>query len=81
VTGEIALNGVVGDIGGIAQKTEAAITAGATIFVVPVNQATEARRAANGRLTIVGAYRLSQVLAKLRQMGGDEPIPYTKPNF
>jgi Lon-like protease len=81
VTGEIALNGVVGDIGGITQKTEAAITAGATIFVVPANQAAEARRAANGKLKVIGAYRLTQVLAKLRQMGGDVPIPYTKPNF
>ena len=81
VTGEIALNGVVGDIGGITQKTEAAIAAGATLFVVPVNQVGEARRAAHGKLTVVGAYRLTQLLAKLRQMGGDEPIPYTKPNF
>jgi PDZ domain-containing protein len=81
VTGEIALNGVVGDIGGITQKTQAAITAGATVFVVPVNQVGEARRAANGKLRVVGAYRLTQVLAKLRKLGGALPIPYTKPNF
>jgi PDZ domain-containing protein len=81
VTGELALNGVVGDIGGIAQKTQAAITAGATVFLVPVNQVGEARRAAQGKLRVVGAYRLTDVLTKLRQMGGDAPIPYTKPNF
>ena len=81
VTGEIALNGVVGDIGGIAQKTQAAITAGASVFLVPVNQVDEARRASNGKLRVAGAYRLTEILAKLRQMGGDEPFPYTKPNF
>lgn len=81
VTGEMSLDGVVGDIGGIAQKTQAAITAGASVFIVPANQVREARQAANGKLRIIGAYRLRQVLTRLRQLGGDPPIPYTKPNF
>ncbi len=81
VTGEMSLGGLVGDIGGITQKTQAAITAGASVFIVPANQVREAQQAAHGQLRVIGAYRLAQVLSRLRQLGGDRPIPYTKPNF
>ena len=81
VTGEIATNGTVGDIGGIEQKTAAAITAGAAIFIVPANQAYQARAAAHGKLAVIGATKLAQVLRELRRLGGQPPVPYTKPNF
>jgi len=47
-TGELTLDGTVLPIGGIKQKTIAALEDGADLFVVPVDNATEARRYADG---------------------------------
>jgi PDZ domain-containing protein len=56
-TGEIALDGTVGAIGGIKQKTIAAKRIGAAMFLVPDANAAEARRYANGlRIVPVSSY-------------------------
>lgn len=80
VTGTIAVNGSVGDVGGVAQKTVAASRAGATIFFVPQVEVATAKSVGESGLRIVGVTSLKQVLSDLRQLGGAAPIPLTKPH-
>jgi PDZ domain-containing protein len=51
-TGTIDLNGNVGPVGGVRQKVLAAEAARAVVFVVPDDEAKEARKAAGNRLAI-----------------------------
>lgn len=74
VTGTISANGRVGEIGGIAQKARAAVTAHADIFLVPSSQAGEARAAINGELRVVGVSTFDEALHALRRLGGDRPV-------
>jgi Lon-like protease len=64
-TGEIALDGKVGAIGGVEQKTIGARNAGADLFLVPDANAEEARRHA-GDLEIVAVSSFGEALAALR---------------
>ena len=67
-TGEIALDGSVGPIGGVKQKTFGARTAGADVFLVPAgDNATEARRYA-GNLRIIAVKSFQQALSALRTL-------------
>jgi PDZ domain-containing protein len=79
-TGTIAVNGAVGDVGGVAEKTVAAQRAGATIFFVPQVEVSTAKSAAGPGLRIVGVSSLHQVLSDLLRLGGDPPVPLTKPH-
>lgn len=79
-TGTIAPNGVVGDVGGVAEKTVAVQRAGASIFFVPEVEVTTARSVAGPGLKIVGVRNLSQVLSDLRRLGGAAPKPLTRPH-
>ena len=64
-TGEMELNGAVGPIGGIKQKTYGVRQAGADVFLVPAGQnARDARRYA-GPLKIISVRSLDQVLHAL----------------
>lgn len=64
-TGEIFLDGSVGPVGGIQQKTIGARRAGATIFLVPAgDNATEARRYA-GEMRVVPVESFQQALSAL----------------
>ncbi|MGH3341642.1 MAG: PDZ domain-containing protein [Carbonactinosporaceae bacterium] len=65
-TGTIDTDGHVGPVGGVSQKVEAAVEAGAAIFLVPSEEAAEARSAANGRLRVVEVKTLDQAVAALR---------------
>jgi PDZ domain-containing protein len=80
VTGTIAVNGSVGDVGGVAEKTVAASRAGATIFFVPQVEVATAKSIGEPGLRIVGVTSLKQVLSDLRQLGGAAPIPLTQPH-
>jgi PDZ domain-containing protein len=80
VTGTIAVNGSVGDVGGVAEKTVAASRAGATIFFVPQVEVATAQGVGEPGLRIVGVTSLKQVLSDLRRLGGAAPIPFTKPD-
>jgi PDZ domain-containing protein len=64
-TGEIDLDGSVGPIGGVKQKTIGARRAGVDVFLVPAGEnAAEARRYASG-LRIVPVESFQQALRKL----------------
>jgi PDZ domain-containing protein len=63
-TGELGLDGSVGPIGGIKQKTIGARTAGVDVFLVPVANAAEARANADG-LRVIPVRSLAQALHAL----------------
>ena len=64
-TGEIELDGSVGPIGGVKQKTFGARRAGADVFLVPAGEnAAEARRYA-GNLRIIPVESFQQALSAL----------------
>jgi Lon-like protease len=63
-TGEIELNGAVGAIGGIKQKTYGVRDAKADVFLVPVENAAVARRYAHG-LRIIAVKSFQQALRAL----------------
>ena len=65
VTGALALDGDVEGIGGVKQKTIGARQAGADLFVVPDENAAEARRYAEG-LEVVAVSSFDEALGELR---------------
>ena len=65
VTGELDLEGTVGEIGGVKQKTIGAREAGADVFVVPDENAEEARRYAEG-LEVVAVSTFREAVARLQ---------------
>ena len=69
-TGTIDATGTVGPVGGVAQKVAAAVEAGAEVFVVPGAEATEAERAAEGKLRVVPVATLREAIAAL----GGNPV-------
>jgi PDZ domain-containing protein len=69
-TGTIRPDGSVGDVGGVAQKTVAVERAGATLFLVPPQELSEARSKATGGLQVKAVATLAQALDALREVGG-----------
>jgi PDZ domain-containing protein len=73
-TGTIALDGTVGDVGGVAQKAVAVRKAGAQVFLVPDEELSAARSHAGG-MKVYGVSTLQQALADLQALGGHVPAP------
>jgi PDZ domain-containing protein len=72
VTGELGLDGSVNPIGGVKQKVIGAEQAGADVFVVPEDNAEEARQYADG-IQVVAVESFDEALNEL----GVEPEPVT----
>jgi PDZ domain-containing protein len=72
-TGVINLNGTVGDVGGVAQKTVAVRQAGASIFFVPVQEFRTAESKAGPHLRVVAVSNVDQALSVLEDLGGHVP--------
>jgi PDZ domain-containing protein len=71
-TGEIHLDGSVGSIGGLRQKTVAVKKAGASYFLVPKAQVQEAEKEAKGSsLQVIGVGTVDEALQALARIGGD----------
>ena len=71
-TGTISLDGSVGAVGGVKQKTVTVERAGAKVFLVPASEADEARAAAgNSDLKIVPVEDVDDALAALAELGGN----------
>ena len=70
VTGTIDPSGNVGEVGGVRQKTAAAIDAGAKLFLVPRAEVRQARRRAGKRLEVVGVDTIEDALRVLHEHGG-----------
>ncbi|MGC4933728.1 YlbL family protein [Gordonia sp. DT30] len=75
-TGTIADDGEVGPIGGITHKTRAARDAGATVFLVPDQNCTEAASDAPDGLTLVKVESLTSALDALGAIGAGKPAPH-----
>jgi PDZ domain-containing protein len=81
-TGEINADGTVGEIGGVSQKVITVHRDKAHIkyFLVPTENADEAKRAAPSDLTIVPVHTLDDALAFLQTIGGSGiPAPAAAP--
>jgi PDZ domain-containing protein len=71
VTGTMELDGRIGDVGGVAQKTVAVRAAGARFFLVPPGEFAEARAHAAGNPEVVKVANLDEALAVMGRFGGD----------
>lgn len=71
VTGTIELDGTVGDVGGVAQKTAAVREEGAKVFLVPPGEFEEAKKRAGDDLTVISVASLDEAIAALGRLGGD----------
>ena len=80
VTGTIDQWGNVGEVGGVAEKTAAAMAAGATDFIVPASQVGEATPVAGSRLHVWGVSTVREALADLTKLSGVTIHPLTQPN-
>jgi PDZ domain-containing protein len=74
VTGTIAPNGDVGRVGGVPQKAAAAIAAGATVYLVPVDEAEQARQRAGDDMEVYAVANLSDALDVLARLSGDASV-------
>lgn len=73
VTGAIAADGTVLEVGGVAQKASVAAGAGATALLVPAGEEAQAQRNPHG-VEVIGVANLEEALAALERLGGD-PLP------
>ncbi|HLI14991.1 MAG TPA: PDZ domain-containing protein [Acidimicrobiales bacterium] len=69
-TGTMSLDGQVGDVGGVAQKTVAVRDAGASVFFVPPAELATARAHAGPRLKVFAVSSVGQAIDDLRRLGG-----------
>ena len=74
-TGEVAVGGAVGPIGGIQQKMAAARAAGATVFLAPVGNCRDPVGAVPPGLRVVQVSTLSGALSALRALRAGQPVP------
>lgn len=70
VTGQIFVGGIVGNVGGLAQKAVAARSAGAVAFIVPEALVDEAEAKA-GDMRVFGVSTLAEAVEALAELGGD----------
>ncbi len=69
-TGTMSIDGTVGDVGGVAQKTVAVKDAGAVLFLVPPEELAFARAHAGPTLKVVAVSTIGQAIAALEHIGG-----------
>jgi PDZ domain-containing protein len=70
VTGTMDLDGNVGEVGGVPQKTAAALDAGAKLFLVPPAEVNQAKERAGEDATVIGVKTIDDALRALREHGG-----------
>lgn len=66
-TGTLDVDGVVGPVGGVAEKTLAAIAGGYEVLLVPAAEEALATRVADGRLEVHGVATLEEAIDRLRR--------------
>lgn len=72
-TGTVDLEGRVGTVGGVPQKTIAVRQAGATVFLVPPGNYQDALSKAGGHLDVIPVATVDQALTALERIGGHVP--------
>jgi PDZ domain-containing protein len=73
ITGAIATDGSVQEVGGVEQKAITARTNGVQLMIVPKGEVKDARRGA-GKVPVVGVSTVGEALAALQRAGG-APVP------
>ncbi len=73
VTGTIDIEGNVGEVGGVVQKTAAVRAAKATLFLVPPGEFEDASKHAGKGLKVLRVTTLKEALAALAANGGEVP--------
>jgi len=68
-TGTLDVDGVVGGVGGVPEKTLAAIAAGYDVLLVPEADTAATQRLADGRITVIGVRTLDDAIDRLRRRG------------
>ena len=66
-TGTLDVDGVVGPVGGVAEKTLAAIADGYDVLLVPEAETALAERIADGRIVVIGVATLEDAIEGLRR--------------
>jgi len=74
-TGEITVGGSVQPIGGIQQKMAGARAAGATIFLTPAANCSDAAGAVPSGMRLVKVSTLSGAVAALKALKQGKPVP------
>jgi PDZ domain-containing protein len=69
-TGTMSIDGSVGDVGGVAQKTIAVRDAGASAFLVPPEEYSVAKAHAGSRLKVYAVSTIGQAVHDLELLGG-----------
>jgi len=69
-TGTMSIDGSIGDVGGVAQKTIAVRGAGASVFFVPEQEYATAKAHAGPHLRIYAVSSIGQVVRILKSLGG-----------
>ncbi len=69
-TGTMSIDGTVGDVGGVAQKTIAVRNAGAIAFLVPPQEYAVAKAHAGSRLKVYAVSTIAQAIHDLESLGG-----------
>jgi PDZ domain-containing protein len=64
-TGTLDVDGVVGPVGGVPEKTLAAIAAGYDVLLVPEPETAVAERVAAGRIRVIGVATLDEAISEL----------------
>ncbi|MFN2609068.1 MAG: PDZ domain-containing protein [Acidimicrobiales bacterium] len=77
-TGELAADGSVAPIGGVAQKVVAVERAGATMFLVPKDNYAEAKAHAGGRLRVVAIGSYDDALRALGGLPGSNAASFAQ---
>jgi PDZ domain-containing protein len=70
VTGTIELDGSIGEVGGVVQKTAAVEEAGIDLFLVPLGEVEQAREAAGDDVRVEGVATLEDALRLLSEIRG-----------
>ena len=70
-TGTIDRFGNVGPVGGVPQKTEAAVRSGIKLFLVPPGEFAIATEIANGRISVRCVQTFSDAILVLEEFGGN----------
>lgn len=78
-TGTIELDGRVGDVGAVAQKTSAVERSGAKVFLVPAGEYEVAKKHAAKDLRVIPVRTLDDAITALQSIGGDVSTLPPKP--
>jgi PDZ domain-containing protein len=70
-TGTIEIDGRIGDVGGVAQKTSVVNSSGVDVFLVPAGEYEVAKKHAAKDVTVIKVTTLQEALDALGSVGGD----------